>query len=373
VTDAEAAAATRRPQQWLIDAHHVGHRQTGNETWVRNISRELAKSGHADRLAWATTTAGAPALKALTGRDPHHLSTSAVRRLALDLPRIARRVDAGAILVQYTMPLTRRPCVVVVHDLSPYDAAAGSWLPGPTAARIRRSIKHSARKAALLLAPSAFTRHQLLERFPRDPDDVSVCANAVDPELAAALGQAQRTRDDDAFVVLAVGNVVPRKNLTVAAEAVSRLRTSGLDARLRVVGTVAPNGRAAGSAIEDALGAAVSFSGYVTTPALAQEYADADALAFPSLFEGFGIPALEAMAAGLPVVVSDRAALPEVVGDAGIVAAADDVDAWVSALSRVAGDAGVRSALVAAGHRRAAGLTWSDSADVVARAFQRIS
>src|SRR4029079_18633732 len=103
---------------------------------------------------------------------------------------------------------------------------------------------------------------------------------------------------------------------------------------LRVVGAVHPGGRADAALAAQLLGDAVTVTGYVSTAALAAELTRAHVLAFPSLFEGFGIPALEAMAAGVPVVASDRTSLPEVVGDAGPVGAAEDVQAWADAIPR---------------------------------------
>ncbi len=101
----------------LVDAHHIGARQTGNETWIRNISRELAAIADPAELAFAGTAAGAVVLQTLTGAEALTLSNSGVRRLALDLPRAVRKVSADSILVQYTMPFRApAPCVVMVHD-----------------------------------------------------------------------------------------------------------------------------------------------------------------------------------------------------------------------------------------------------------------
>jgi glycosyltransferase involved in cell wall biosynthesis len=159
--------------------------------------------------------------------------------------------------------------------------------------------------------------------------------------------------------------VLPRKNLPVVARAVRLMRDRGEDVVLRVVGTVHPTGRRDEAVARSELGEHVTFTGYVSRETLACELRSAHVLAFPSLFEGFGIPALEAMAARLPVVVSDRTSLPEVVGAAGLVVPAEDPDAWAAALTRPLQPA-TSADLVAAGTLREAEFRWDRSAAGVA-------
>ena len=169
-----------------------------------------------------------------------------------------------------------------------------------------------------------------------------------------------------------VGNVLPRKNLPVVARAVRLMRDRGSDVVLRVVGTVHPTGRGDAELARQLLGDAVTVAGYVSTADLAAELSRAHVLAFPSLFEGFGIPALEAMAAGVPVVVSDRTSLPEVVGDAGLLVPAEDPEAWADALQRALEPA-ESARLVVAGERRVTQLTWAASAGLVSGALRQAS
>jgi alpha-1,3-rhamnosyl/mannosyltransferase len=170
-----------------------------------------------------------------------------------------------------------------------------------------------------------------------------------------------------------VGNVLPRKNLPVVARALRILRDRGEDVALRIVGTVHSTSQPEVARAHRLLGDGImTLTGYATPTELARELRSAHVLAFPSLFEGFGIPVLEAMAAGLPVVVSDRTSLPEVAGTAGLVVPAEDPDAWADALSS-AMLADVTSRLRAAGFGRESGFTWDRAALAVSQALAAVA
>jgi glycosyltransferase involved in cell wall biosynthesis len=171
--------------------------------------------------------------------------------------------------------------------------------------------------------------------------------------------------------VLAVGNVVPRKNLGVVAAAVARLVAEGIDAELRIVGHVPTQGKVAAGEIEGWLGDRVTLTGYVSMSQLAREYVEADVLAFPSLYEGFGIPIVEAMTAGIPVVASTATCLPEIVGDAGLLADPMDVGTWVDHLRAVASDDAVGPLLTDRGMARAEDFSWTRSAATALAALRR--
>jgi len=345
----------------LIDAHHLGQGQTGNETWARNVVAGLAAGP--DQVHVAVTRAGAAHLP--PGFEParsHLVSAGSARRLAVDLPRVARAVRPGALLVQYTVPpACRVPAVVVVHDLSFERPEAAEWIPRRSLARYRATIRRSAVRARRILVPSEYTRQDLLQRYQVDADLVSVAGNAVDPALLDALASTPRPDPGGQLVVLAVGTVLPRKNLEVLAAAVRDLRRAGLPAVLRLVGPVPDAGRLVLARMDAALGPALQVSGVVDTAGLAAAYRSAQVLAFPSLFEGFGIPVVEAMAAGTPVVCSDATCLPEIGGDAVLYAPTGSVQAWTEQLTLVLTSAATKDALVAAGHARAQTFTWAAS------------
>jgi glycosyltransferase involved in cell wall biosynthesis len=348
----------------LLDLHHLGHRQTGNESWARSLGAALFELDGPGAYDLAVTSAAPAAdLALLPARERVTVSGSSTRRLALDLPLAMRRLGTPVVLVQYTVPVSRVPAVVMVHDLSFEDPRAAEWLPLATRLRYRATIRASVRRAAHVLTVSEYSKSDLGRIYGVDPARVTVVPNAVDPRLAQLLNATPEERDGRS-VILMVGNVLPRKNLPTAARAVRLMRDGGSDVILRVVGSVHPTGRRDAEEAVRLLGNAVTFTGYVTYQRLARELRTARVLAFPSMFEGFGIPVLEAMAAGLPVVVSDRASLPEVAGEGGLVVSAEDVGAWASAMA-LAMDETESARLVAAGHERQRSFSWGRAASRV--------
>ncbi len=349
----------------LFDAHHLGLRQTGNETWTRNLVRAMQGLLEAGEMEYAVTTTGLEELSRLTSGRVHLVSTSSTRRLLVDLPRAARAAGAGALLVTYTAPPTPRPAVVLVHDVSAWHPAARDWLPLATRLQYRTTVGLSCRRAAHVIASSQATRQDLIEKVGVAPDRVCVAGGAVDPEFRSLLAAATSRTPDGVFRVLAVGNVVPRKNLLLLARAVAACRAEGCPAQLVIVGSIPGSGQAIAGAIARLLGGSVHITGYVSEADLALQYRAADVVCVPSLLEGFGLPVLEAMAAGVPVLVSDTSSLPGVAGDGALVLGAHSLAAWRDALLRLHGDAGLREELRRRGARRAAQLSWADTAAIV--------
>jgi len=358
----------------LFDAHHLGRRETGNETWTRNVVRSITTLAAPEEIEYAVTSAGCAEVGRLTTEPVHVVSGHSSRRLLLDLPSIIRRIDAAAVFVTYTMPPTRRPVVAMVHDISPWYAEAAFWLPLRTRVGHRTSVGMTCRRAAHLLVLTDTTKRELVATLGIAPERISVVGAALDVDFEEELVARPREArpDGSAFRVLAVGNVVPRKNLGVVAAAVRAAREAGVDMHLRIVGTVEP-GNPLAKDIERQLGPSVSFTGYVSLPALVAEYTAADAMCFPSMVEGFGLPVLEAMAAGVPVVVSDRGALPEVAGDAAIVCPAGNPSSWLSALIRLAADPALREDMRGRGSGRVDRFSWDRTAQAVLDALRAAS
>ena len=255
--------------------------------------------------------------------------------------------------------------VVTVHDL--YFLAN----PAGTRAEIQRDYpqlaRDHARRADAVVTSSAYTRDTLLKTFGLDPARVHLVRPGA--PVWAKLGQAAHAPRDG--YVLFIGTLDARKNLGVVLDAYEQpaAQTRRLPP-LVVAGGIGPGGDAWLERMRRApLSASVSYRGYVPDADREALFAGARAVVLPSWDEGFGLPALEAMAAGIPVVVSNRGALPEVVGTAGVIVDPADPQAWVAAIERLAHDDDWARDRGAAGLERARAFTWADAAQALRAAY----
>lgn len=236
--------------------------------------------------------------------------------------------------------------------------------------RARQDLAVLAPRTTLAIADSAYNETHLAE--------AGFASTAVVPPSAAVGVDAAATNSRDpvalpsghagtGVVWLAVGRVAPNKALehTIAALAVAR-QTYDDSATLRIVGKPATDSyeRALRRYVADlGLEDAVTFTGYATDAAVAAAYSTADVLVVTSEHEGFGVPVVEAMAAGLPVVAYDQGAVPEVLGDAGVLVASRDPYVLADAITSLLADPARRTSLAQAGRRRFAELALADAAD----------
>jgi len=271
---------------------------------------------------------------------------------ALRRPRV--RTDADLVHAPtLAIPPTRpTPLVVTVHDVA--FLRFPDAFPRHGVRFHRRGLKLARRRASAVIVPSAYTASELVtEGF--EPDLLFVAphgAPVVRPRAEAEVDAVLDALEVPTPFVLAVGTLEPRKGLRTLFASFAELRLR--DATLVVAGPagwgetrVPPDVKALGAVAPDVLDAL---------------YRRASACAVPSVYEGFGLPALEAMAYGTPVVASDTASLPEVVGPAGRLVSPGDVDGWAEALASLVGDSEERERLGAAGRARAEGFTWARSA-----------
>ena len=256
-----------------------------------------------------------------------------------------------------------RPAVVTIHDLQPFDhpehfsvAKEGflSW-----------SVPRSLRRADVVVTVSDTVGRQVVEHFDVEPERVVTVSSGVDRIADRPVEPAS----PPTIIYPAVSH--PHKNHELLIEAFQRVADRHPDARLVLTGGA---GRAEGAVVvavsRAGLGDRIERTGRIPEADYARRLAGASLLAFPSRYEGFGIPVLEAMASGVPVVVAAGTPADDVAGGAGWSVDADDVSAWAEALDRGLGDAAARRQAADAGLRRAAEYSWEASAEQLERAWR---
>ena len=321
----------------VVDADVLGRRRTGDETYVRNLLRELGRLDSELRLAAVTRR---PELVP-PGVEPLELGTAVQElRMLWSLPRLLRRVGAALVHTQYVVPAgSPCPTVVTIHDLS-YERDP-SLMGRKDRLVFRRVVPRSARAAARVLTVSERSRRDLLELYGLPPERVVVTPNGVDPAFMPSntvlLGE----------YALAVGAVQRRKNQLAALAAA---RGAGLP--LVVAGPVKDEALAA-----ELRSRGADLRGHVEQAELVELYRGAACLVQSSRYEGFGLPVLEAMACGTPVVAVDEPALREVAGNAAVFV---DEEHLADGIRRALAE---RDRLVAAGLARAAAFSWRATAE----------
>lgn len=273
------------------------------------------------------------------------------------LPRQLARDRVTVFLSPYYKAPLRAPCpvVVTIHDLFFIGYLDRSRPLFDTA--LTALARLYARRAAAIIADSEHSKREIVRRLGVDPAKVTVIPVGLGPEFAPApLADAVRRRYGvGAPYVLYVGNFKPHKNLPALLRAYARLPESLRATHELVLAGGDPERRPALEALAGALGLAdrVRFPGRIDDRDLPQLYAGCALFVLPSLEEGFGLPALEAMACGAPVVASNRASVPEVVGDAAILVDPEDEAALARAMTEVLSAPDVRERLVRQGLARA--------------------
>ncbi|MCG3209413.1 MAG: D-inositol-3-phosphate glycosyltransferase [Anaerolineae bacterium] len=273
-------------------------------------------------------------------------------------------------------PLNRATkSLVTVHDLS-FVRHPESVMPGMTR-HLNTWVPRSVQRADHVIAVSEATRQDLIELYGTLPEKISVLYHGVSAHFKpitapANLAQIRRKYGlGNAPFILSLGTIQPRKNYLRLVQAFARLNR---DTRLVIVGGRGWDSAALLAEIDNlGLAGRVLFPGYAPDDDLPALYSAATLFVYPSLYEGFGLPALEAMACGTPVVASCRSALPEVVGQAGLLVNPEDVDEMQQAIAALLADDSRRARLAAAGINQAAKFTWPAMAGQLVQLYQRLA
>jgi glycosyltransferase involved in cell wall biosynthesis len=348
-------------------------RDYGIGTYVRNLVRHLARLDRETTYLLFCNAADEAKLRDLAENFVPVVESSAGYgvREHLSLPIKLKRLGAELLhSPHYVRPLLCTiPTVVTIHDC--IHLLFPQYLPNRMAFRYARFVMGSAiRNSAIVFTVSEASRADILRFYPAtDPAKVHVVPNAIDAQLLEDPGEAERARVRERYqirgrFVMFAGNVKPHKNLErlIRAFALVRGQEGNEDLRLVLIGDdVSRYASLRRTADEAGVRQDVRFFGFVPHETLAALYRMATVFAFPSLYEGFGLPPLEAMACGTPVVTSRISSLPEVVGDGALLVDPYSEQEIAHAIARLLDDEDLRRRLVERGLERAASFSWERS------------
>lgn len=365
-----------------IDAHAVGTGLAGNESYVTNLVEALAEVDTHNRYTLYVTKR--EAVERYSGRWPHvsvRLTTphTPLVRIPLTLVAELRRRPVDLLHVQYTAPpLSPCPVVATIHDLSfehlPQTFKRRSRM------QLRLTVRRTARGAAHIITSSDYSRRDIVQTYGIPEERTSVTPLAAPAHFAPVTDERELQRVRELYsikgdYVLAVGSIQPRKNLVRLIAAYALLRHTLPPERLPQLVLVGKRAWLYGETLraveQHDLHNFVNFTGYVSSADLPALYTGALCFVYPSYFEGFGLPPLEAMQCGAPVIAGDRTSLPEVVGEAGLLVDPFDERAIASTIERAISDEHLRAELRRKGLARARLFDWRETARLTLKAYEQ--
>lgn len=366
-----------------IDAHAVGAKLGGNESYAVNLIEALAQIDSVNDYTIYVTTREAhdrfdqrwPNFK-VRSTLPH----TPLIRIPLTLSAELRKHPVDVLHVQFTAPpFCPCPAVVSIHDLS-FEHLPQTF-KRRSRTQLRLTVRHSARRAARILTLSEHTRQDVMETYGIEPDRINAIPLAAPAHFAPVedtreLQRVRHTYGIDGEYFLSVGSIQPRKNLARLVKAYALLQ-GGQSAdrlpKLVLVGKCAWLYDETLRALDESgVRDAVVLTGYVPEKDLPALYSGALCFIYPSYFEGFGLPPLEAMKCGTPVIVGNRTSLPEVVGDAGLTVDPFDVNAIANAIKLLTKDSDLRRELRVKGLKRAAAFDWQETARKTLKVYEEV-
>jgi glycosyltransferase involved in cell wall biosynthesis len=366
--------------RFAVDAHAIGRHLTGNEVYVRSLL--MAFGGLAPDVEFVAYISEDAARAHVPARmETRVVARNPFIRLGWDLPMRARQDRPDVLHVQYTAPLfCPVPVVATVHDVSFLEHP--EYFPRMRAWQLRRTVARTVRSAARILTGTEYARSSILKVYgDLDEDKVVVAPLAAAPEFRPISQSSAAAVVRERFgirgpYVLSVGDIQPRKNHIGLIRAFASLVRAcpQLKHELIIAGkdtwfTEHVREAARASGVDDR----IRFCGFVSDPDLLQLYNACDLFVFPSYYEGFGLPVLEAMACGRAVVCANTTALPEVADGAAILFDPYVVDEIARAMKDVLLDAELRGRMERLGVQRAANFSWQKTASITLDVFREVA
>lgn len=366
-----------------IDAHSVGASLGGNETYATNLIEALAEIDSQNLYTLYVTKQSA--VDRFSNRWPNFqvrltLPHTPLVRIPLTLSRELRRNPVDLLHVQYTAP-PFAPCPVIstIHDLAfehlPETFKRRSWM------QLRLTVRRTARKAAQLITLSDYSKQDLIRTYGIPAERITVTPAAAPKwfapvtganELAAVRRQYGIERD----YVLSLSAIQPRKNLPRLIEAYDLLRQTRPESAFPQLVIAGKRGWLESKTLQAAETSRwrsdIVFTGYVPDEQLAALYSGALCFVYPSYFEGFGLPVLEAMQCGAPVIAGDRTSLPDIVKDSGLLVDPYDVQALASQIAELVDDGARRREFSRRALERAKQFTWKKTAELTLEVYEGV-
>ena len=355
----------------------------GIGTYTRNLLRHLARIDHDNEyvLLCHQSDLGIGAQLGQNFRTVLERSSNYSVREQFHVPWVLHRERPDVFHApHYVMPpAVRCRSIVTIHDC--IHLMFPQYLPNRAAyLYAKASMWSAARRSQKILTVSEASKRDIIRFLNVPADKVIVVYNAIDERFGVAPSEEviarvrERYQLDHRFV-LYVGNIKPHKNLVRLVEAFDRLRTRGFDdLTLLIIGDEISKLPALRRAVHShKLHKRVRFLGYLPDDTLAVLYRLAGVFVFPSLYEGFGLPPLEAMACGAPVVTSNVSSLPEVAGDAAVLVDPYDADSIADGVAKVLSDPALRDEMRAKGIARAREFSWERSVSRTREIYQEVA
>ncbi|MGD0500624.1 MAG: glycosyltransferase family 1 protein [Bryobacteraceae bacterium] len=366
--------------RFAVDAHAIGRHQRGNEVYIRSLLNAFARQAPGrEFVAYVSTDTARDVIPASI--QTRRVAANPFRRLGLDLAIRLRQDRPDLLHVQYTAPLAcPTPVVVSVHDVSFLEHP--EYFTHDRVVQLRWTVRRTVRRAARVLTGCEFSKRAILRAYSDlDERKVVVAPYAAASEFRPLPRETAQAAVLDRFSIsgpffLNVGDLHPRKNQIGLIRAFARLVGAypQIKHKLALAGKDTWfAGRVREAARDSGVADRIHFLGFVTDDDLLRLYNACDLFVFPSFYEGFGLPALEAMACGRAVVCSNASALPEVVDGAAVLTDPCSVDEIARAMADLLLDSEMRARMERLGLRRAAHFNWQNTARRTLEVFHEVA